>query len=94
MKRIMLVIFSMMLCFTLVACVNDNKPQDDVSSSKPNQAGNDLETSNSIVDNSDIDLPGVLSINLENVKYCVNSPSKQIFNKGYSFVNMENYFVV
>lgn len=94
MKRIMLVIFSLILCFALVACGNDNKPQDDVSSSEPNQTRNNSETNNSNTDNSDFDLPGVLSINLENVKYCVNSPSKQIFNKGYSFVNMENYFVV
>lgn len=94
MNRIMSVIFSLILCFALVACGNDNKPQDDVSSSEPNQTINNLETNNGNTNNSDSDLPGVLSINLENVKYCVNSPSKQIFNKGFSFVNMENYFVV
>lgn len=94
MKRIIALLLVLVFCLSLTACGNDSKPQDDISSSNSNQTENKEETN--ISDNTDInsDLPGVLSINLENVKYCVNSPSKQIYNKGYSFVNMENYFVV
>ena len=31
---------------------------------------------------------------LDNVQYCVDSPKKQIFNKGCMYVKMDDYFVV
>ena len=94
MKKFLCLALALTICFSLAACGNESKPQDDISSSNLNQTENNEESNKN--NNTDVnsDLPGVLSINLENVKYCVNSPSKQIYNKGYSFVNMENYFVV
>lgn len=94
MKKIVLLILSLALCLSLVACGNESKPRDDISSSNLNQTENNEESNNN--NNTDVnsDLPGVLSINFDNVQYCVDAPSKQIYNMGPMFVNMENYFVI
>lgn len=96
MKKIISLLLALIMCITLAACgSNGEKPANNDTGSS-NQSGESTNNNQDKEDNYEAtsDLPGTLRINLENVKYCVDAPSKQIFNKGYNFVNMDGYFVV
>ena len=86
----------MLFCFTLVACDNGKKSNDnsiDGSSCVQNEESSTEGKENNYT--SDKDLPGVIRVNLSTVKYCVDAPDMlfQRANTGY-IVEMGSYFVV
>ena len=94
MKKIMTMLIAIIMLFALVACgqseneTKPNSPNDETSSEQQNK------TDSGNYAFSEEDLPGVINIKLENVEYSINSPSVQIYNKGYRFVNMGGYYVI
>lgn len=96
MKKTIAFLVVFLLILSLVACgeQNYNNPTDDtVSSTNGSQQNNNTEGNKEDYQN-DSSLPGVVRVNLDNVKYCVDAPSKQIYNRGPLFVDMKNYFVI
>lgn len=64
---------------------------------------NDKDNSSSTKYESNEDLPGTIEINLSSIKYCIDGPNKQLFNKGFVYSNghydsnlghVESYFVI
>lgn len=90
---LVVIVGAVTIAFVMNKNNNVSVDNNNISNIKNNQQ---VSTSNEKKDNyeSDPSLPGVLRINLENVQYCVDAPSKQIFNRGHMFVKMENYFVI
>lgn len=96
MKRTIAVLLVLLLTLSMAACgeQNNNNPTDNtVSSTQDSQQNNNTEAKKNDYQ-SDPSLPGILRVYLDNVKYCVDAPSKQIFNRGALFVKMGTYFVI
>lgn len=95
MKKI-IVLLAMLLCFTLVACGNDEKSNDNSTDESSRVQNEDNIAENRESDyTSDEDLPGVIRVNLSTAKYCVDAPDmlSQRSNTGH-IVEMGSYFVV
>lgn len=96
MKKIIALLLAMLLCFSLAACNGGEKPNDNnVDGSSGVQSENNSTDNKKNDYTDDKDLPGIISVNLSTVKYCVNAPGtlSQRANTGY-IVDMESYFVV
>lgn len=96
MKRIIALLLVLVLCFSLVACGNNEKPNDNGTNQTfgvQNEGNTDDNMENDYT--SDTDLPGVIRVNLSTVKYCVDAPGtlSQRANTGH-IVEMGSYFVV
>ena len=96
MKKVLTILMILLMCVSMVACGNneENPVTDEQGSNVQTEQQNSNEQNDDKNYESDSSLPGVVRINLENVQYCVDAPSKQIYNRGPMFVNMENYFVI
>lgn len=96
MKKVLSLLIVLLMCVSLVACgSNEDTPSTDDQNStiQSGQQNSDTKDDEKQYE-ADASLPGVVRINLDNVQYCVDAPSKQIYNRGPMFVNMENYFVI
>ena len=97
MKKFLCLALALTICFSLVACGNDEKPNDNNNNSESTAIQNE-DANNSNKENdytSDKDLPGIIRVNLSTVKYCVDAPGtlSQRANTGH-IVEMGSYFVV
>lgn len=96
MKKVLSLLIVLLMCVSLVACgSNEDTPSTDDQNStiQSGQQNSDTKDDEKQYE-ADASLSGVVRINLDNVQYCVDAPSKQIYNRGPMFVNMENYFVI
>lgn len=96
MKKIIALLLAMLLCFSLTACNGGEKPNDNnVDGSSGVQSENNSTDNKKNDYTDDKDLPGIISVNLSTVKYCVNAPGTlyKRANTGY-IVDMGSYFVV
>lgn len=96
MKRTIAIILALLLTLSMVACGeqnNDSTTNNTVSSTQDDQQNNNTEDKTDDYQ-ADSSLPGVVRANYNNVQYCVDAPSEQIYNRGPLFVNMKNYFVI
>lgn len=90
MRRILLFILSIVLCMSIISCGNDSAPSGDGKDTGEESHSSDI---NEKLDFPE-DLPGVVSVNLESVQYCINAPNEQIFSYGNNYVNMNDYIVI
>lgn len=96
MKKVLSLLIVLLMCVSLVACgSNEDTPSTDDQNStiQSGQQNSDTKDDEKQYE-ADASLSGVVRINLDNVQYCVDAPSKQIYNRGPMFVNMDNYFVI
>ena len=98
MRKVLALVLAIALCLSIVACGNNEKPNDDTSNNNSPTNQTEKEPNNNQVDapyEGDADLPGRIRVNLSTVKYCVDAPGtlSQRANTGH-IVEMGSYFVI
>ena len=76
MKKFLCLALALTICFSLVACGNDNATKDDETENQTQSQTNNEKDDNKTNDDyvADPDLPGTLKVNVTTVQYCVDAP--------------------